>query len=118
MRTFSPARGTKEPSQLVAISLLSGSTYVTGTGSRNRLDTATRLPAVSLGLSEQGVHEGLGLERREVVRPLAETDQLHRHPELALHRNDDAALRGAVELGQHDARDVDHLAEHACLHQS
>src|SRR3954470_19556131 len=111
MRTFSPARGRNERSQRVAISLLSGSTNVTGTASLNRPATATRHRARSFGLSEQRVDEGLRLERRQVVRAFAEAHQLHRHSELALHRDDDATLRGAVELGQHDAADVDDLAE-------
>jgi len=80
MRTFSPARGRKERSQVVAISLLSGSTNVTGTGSRNRLDTTLLARVV-----KQSVDERLGLEGRQVVRPFTETDELHRHTELALH---------------------------------
>src|SRR5215210_7993984 len=60
-------------------------------------------------------HEGLGecprLERRQVVGPLPQADQLHRDAELALDRDDDAALGRAVELGQDDAGDVDGLGE-------
>ena len=55
------------------------------------------------------------LERRQVVGALAEADQLDRHAELALYGDHDAALGGAVELGQHDAGDVDDLAEDAGL---
>ena len=51
-------------------------------------------------------------------RALAEADELHRHAELALHRDDDAALGRAVELGEHDAGDVDRLAEDLGLAQA
>src|SRR5690349_13183752 len=66
-------------------------------------------------VAEDRVDEGFRLERREVVRTLTEADQLDGDAELALHGHDDAALGGAVELGQHDAGDVDDLAEHARL---
>src|SRR4051812_47638236 len=52
------------------------------------------------GSVEQGVHERGRLERRQVVGALAEADQLHRDPELALHPEDDPALGRAVQLGQ------------------
>src|SRR3954471_7707853 len=60
---------------------------------------------------DDGVDEGLGVEGSEVVRTLAEADELDRHAELALDGDDDAALGRAVELGQHDPRDVDGLRE-------
>src|SRR5664279_2223965 len=65
---------------------------------------------------DQCLDEGGGLERRQVVGALAQADQLDRHTEFALHSDDDAALRGAVEFGQHDAGDVDDLSEHPGLH--
>src|SRR5450759_5954661 len=40
------------------------------------------------------------LERRQVVGTLAEADQLDGHAQLPLHRDDDPALGGPVELGQ------------------
>src|SRR5205085_144418 len=43
---------------------------------------------------------------------------LDRHPELALHGDHDAALRGAVQLGQHHAGDLDHLGEDPRLLQA
>src|SRR3954447_11831129 len=76
---------------------------------RGRPDGRQRQPLHRL--PEQGVHERLGLERSEVVGTLAEADQLHRHAELALHRDHDPALGGAVQLGQHDPGDVDGLGE-------
>src|SRR6478672_743561 len=67
------------------------------------------------GLHDDGVDEGLGVEGREVVGTLTETDELDGDAELALDRDDDAALGRAVELGQDDARDVDGLGEHLGL---
>src|SRR5664279_3751897 len=58
------------------------------------------------------------IERREIVHPFAEADQLDRDAELALHLHDDAALRGSVELGEHDAGDVDHLSERTGLDEA
>src|SRR3954464_3186573 len=73
---------------------------------RRRLVPSTRAPPLQRGfVSQQRIGERLGLERGEIVWPLAETDQLDRDPELALDAHDDAALRGAVELGEHDAGD-------------
>src|SRR6478609_7452477 len=63
------------------------------------------------GSRDDRVDERLGVEGREVVGPLAQAHELDRHPELALHRHDDATLRGAVELGEHDAGDVHRLGE-------
>src|SRR6266496_935561 len=65
--------------------------------------------------AEDGVHEGTGVERGQVVRPLAEADELDRNAQLTLHRDDDPALGRAVQLGQHDPGDVDHLGEHPGL---
>ena len=65
--------------------------------------------------AEDGVHERRRVERRQVVRALAEPDQLHRDAELALHGDHDAALGGAVELGEHDAGDAGGLSEEAGL---
>src|SRR5690348_636889 len=47
---------------------------------------------------QEGVDEARGLERRQVVGALAEAHELHRHPQLALHAEHDAALGRAVEL--------------------
>ena len=58
---------------------------------------------------DDGVDEALGVEGREVVRTLPQTDELDRDTELALDRDDDAALGGAVELGEDDAGDADDL---------
>src|SRR5664279_5243665 len=49
-------------------------------------------------VAEQGVHECLGLERRQVVRTLAESDELDRNVQCPLHGDDDAALGGSVQL--------------------
>src|SRR6185295_7719407 len=45
----------------------------------------------------------------------AETDQLHRHLQLANDAHDDSALGGAVELGQADAGETDRLVKHPGL---
>src|SRR6476661_7078843 len=71
--------------------------------------------SITLWSLEEGVDEGRGLERREVVGALAEAHELDRHPELALHAEHDAALGGAVELREDDAGDVDDVAEHTGL---
>ena len=61
---------------------------------------------------EQGGDELVGLERDEVGGATRPTPiELHRDPELGLDREHDAALGGAVELGEHDAGDVDRLGE-------
>src|ERR1700729_4208252 len=44
--------------------------------------------------AEDRVYERLGVERRQVVGPLAEADQLDGDAELALHGDHDAALGG------------------------
>src|SRR6266849_6147702 len=66
-------------------------------------------------LPEQGVHEGLRVEDLEVVDLLADPDQLDRYPQLLVDPDRDAALGGAVELGQHEAGEPDRLVEHARL---
>ena len=68
--------------------------------------------------AEERVDERSGVEGRHVVGALAEADQLHRYAELALDLHHDAALGGPVELGEHDARDVDDLAEDPGLDQA
>ena len=56
---------------------------------------------------QKRVDEGLRVERRQVVRALAEAHQLDRHTQLALHGDDDAALGRAVQLGQDDLAPFD-----------
>src|SRR5262245_54283067 len=50
--------------------------------------------------SKQRRNEGLRFEWGQVVRTLAEADQLDRDAELALYRDHDAALGGAVQFCQ------------------
>src|SRR3954452_1491565 len=66
---------------------------------------------------EERVDELVGVERDEVIRRLAEADELDGDAELGLDRKHDAALRGAVELGQHHAGDVHRLRELLRLHE-
>src|SRR5208282_1236172 len=65
--------------------------------------------------AEDGVHEGVRVERGQVVWSLAEADQLDGNAQLTLYGDDDPALGRPVQLGQHDAGDVDHLGEHPGL---
>ena len=44
-------------------------------------------------------------ERREVVDPLADTDEMHRQSVFFRQRHQNAAPRGSVELGHHEASD-------------
>ena len=50
-------------------------------------------------------------ERLEVVGPLAGADEPHRNAQLLADRQHDAALRGPVQLRQHDPRHVHRLRE-------
>ena len=84
---------------------------------RPRLSGSLGEPS-AVGLAEQRVHERLRVEGRQVVGAFSEPDELDRHAQLALYGDHDAALGGAVELGQHDAGDVDDLAEDARLLQA
>src|SRR5690606_28380397 len=93
---------------------------------RSPSETRRPLPSIegsgrrtaTCGSAEQRVHERLRLEGSQIVGTFAEADALHGYAEFVLHLEDDAALRGAVEFGQHDTGDVDDLGEHAGLHQS
>ena len=51
-------------------------------------------------LLEQRIHELVGVERLDVVGLLAEADELDGQVNLVAHADDDAALGGAVELGE------------------
>src|SRR5699024_10590435 len=44
-----------------------------------------------------------------------EAHELHRDPQLALHRDHDSALGGAVEFGEHDAGDLHGFGEYLGL---
>src|SRR5438477_467605 len=65
--------------------------------------------------AKQRVNELGRIERRKVVRSLAQADQLHRNAQAALYRDDDPALGRTVQLGQHHAGHVAHLGEHPGL---
>ena len=64
---------------------------------------------------EDAVDETFRIERSEIVRAFAQADELDGHAELLLHGDDDAALGGAVELGQDHAGDADRFGEHLGL---
>src|SRR4051794_19697160 len=61
---------------------------------------------------QQRAGEVVGVERAQVLERLADPDQLHRHAELLRDCERDPALGGPVELGEHDAVDVDRVTEH------
>src|SRR6478672_5274766 len=100
-------------SPAVAVRIVDSPAHPPGTENRYaaRLGRAAYLECRAGASHDDGVDEGLGVEGRKVVRSLTESDELDRDAELSLHRDDDAALRGAVELGQDDARHVDGLGE-------
>jgi hypothetical protein len=62
--------------------------------------------------------ELLRVERAQVLQLLADADQLDRDLELMGDRERDAAARRAVELRQHDPRDLDRLREDPRLAQA
>ena len=62
-------------------------------------------------LVQQRVHECFRVERRQIVRAFTQADELDGNAELLLDSNHDAALCGAVELGQHDTGDIHDIAE-------
>ena len=64
--------------------------------------------------ARRGRPRSAGLEGLEILDLLAHPDQLDRHPALGM-RSDDAALGGAVELGQDEAGEPDRLVEHLGL---
>src|SRR4051812_20699632 len=65
--------------------------------------------------AEQRLDERVGVERLEVVDRLADADELDREVDRLADGDDDAPLRGAVELGEDDARAADRLGEHLGL---
>ena len=66
--------------------------------SRNRRCVGARVAHSSLNNSRANV---VGVERNEVGRRLADAEELDRHIDRLVHRDDDAAARRAVEL-RHD----------------
>ena len=61
--------------------------------------------------SHDPVSEGLGVERGQILDRLADADEVHRQAELAGQSHQNAALGGAVELGDHESGDAGDLAE-------
>jgi hypothetical protein len=56
--------------------------------------------------AEQGVDEGGGLERRQIVGSFTKPDQLHQQAGFLLDAENDAALGRSVQLCQYRADDV------------
>src|SRR5438552_12479182 len=67
--------------------------------------------------SRERAAEILGRERRQIVDALADADEMDRQFEFLREGNQDAAARGAVELGHDEAGDAGDLAEHLDLRQ-
>src|SRR5674476_1300641 len=61
--------------------------------------------------AEDGAREDVGLEGAQVLELLADADELDGDAERLVDRHDDAALGGAVELGEHHTADVHGLLE-------
>src|SRR3954465_14061209 len=61
--------------------------------------------------AEQRAGEVVGVERPQILELLADADQLDGDAQLIGDGQRDAALGGAVELGEDDAGDPDSLAE-------
>ena len=57
--------------------------------------------------AEHARHHALGVERLEILEPLAAADERNRHADHRHHRQRRAAARVAVQLRQHDAGDAD-----------
>ena len=74
--------------------------------------TATRRPEpIWPPLRRRGRRRRVGFEEGEVVGLFADADVLHRQADGLANGHDDAALGGAVELGQDDAGALDGLGE-------
>src|SRR5579885_2933506 len=67
------------------------------------------------GLSEEGFGVGVGVEGDEVVDLLAGADEADGEAEFAGDGDDDAALGGAIELGEDDAGDANGAGKFAGL---
>src|ERR1700722_10038880 len=59
----------------------------------------------------QGAGKFMRRERRQIVDPLADADEMHRHFEPLGDGDQNAAAGGAVELGHDEAGDADELGE-------
>ena len=56
--------------------------------------------------SEEGIHEFLGIERQQISSLFSHAYIANGNAQFARNRDDDAALRGAVELGENDSGDA------------
>src|SRR4051812_26908541 len=60
---------------------------------------------------EQRLDEGVGIERTQILDALSDADVADRELHLVADPHDDAALRGPVELRQHDPGHADARVE-------
>ena len=74
-----------------------------GSVSRRRPRSLISIPAIARAKS-------LRRERRQIVDAFAHADEMHRQPKFGRDGDQDAAARGAVELGHHEPRDAGDLA--------
>src|SRR5690606_16937619 len=72
-------------------------------------------PPAGARSADELLRENVRCEAREVVDALALPHELHRDAGLLLHGEHEAALGGAVELGEHEARDARVLDERVGL---
>src|SRR5436190_11016867 len=89
-------------------------THMSISNQTNRDNGGVRLAAHLSGSApsgQEGSREVLRVEGAQVLERFADPDQLDGDPQLAGDRKRDAALRGAVELGQNDAVDGHRLGE-------
>src|ERR1700735_1545122 len=63
-------------------------------------------PGGVASLVEEGIDIGLGVERYEIVDLFPGADETNRQIQLPGDGHNDAAFRGPVELGEHDAGDT------------
>src|SRR5262245_37689867 len=124
MNDFTTVTFTSASSSATRISLASSSMSLSLSGPRPRRRSnmrsyrSARQSNTRTTVCGQLGGEVLGVEGGEVLGRLAHADQLHRHAEVGLDREDDAALGRAVQLRQHDAGHVDGVGELARLRQA
>src|SRR5690348_4595065 len=84
--------------------------YVTGVSRNNRCGRARSITRRSL-LAQQISRELRRVERQEITGALADAEKLHGNVDRLVHRHDDAAASGAVELRHDESRHRDRFGE-------
>src|SRR5690348_8223615 len=70
------------------------------------------------GLIEKGIRVRLGVKGNQIVDLFAGADKANRQAQLARNGDDDAAFRGAIELGENNPRNAHGRGEFAGLRQA